>query len=111
MLEQKEPKIQGKSPTSIYPAKTFRNEGSHRIAKASRTITNACDSLENIIMSFYDLSKDKRAALVDEIKAAILSEIKPFDSAQGDRLSKTIEFFSDEDTYIRKAAYPLEEFI
>ncbi|MCD6016997.1 MAG: domain containing protein [Bacteroidetes bacterium] len=56
-------------------------------------------------MSFYDLPKDKRAALVNEIKTAILSEIKPFDSAQGSKLKNTLEYFSNEDTYIRKAAY------
>lgn len=50
-------------------------------------------------MAFYDLPKDKRAALVDEIKAVILSELKK------NNLSRTIEYFSDEDTYIRKAAY------
>jgi HEAT repeat protein len=50
-------------------------------------------------MAFYDLPKDKRAALVDEIKAAILSEIKK------NKLAKTIDYFSDEDTYIRKSAY------
>ena len=56
-------------------------------------------------MSFYDLSKDRRAELVEEIKATILSEIKPFGSAQGSKLKKTIDYFSDEDTYIRKSAY------
>jgi HEAT repeat protein len=50
-------------------------------------------------MSFYDLPKDKRAELVDEIKATILSEIKK------GKLKKTVEYFSDEDTYIRKSAY------
>ncbi len=50
-------------------------------------------------MSFYDLPKDKRAALVEEIKATILSEVKK------NKLKKTIEYFSDEDTYIRKSAY------
>jgi HEAT repeat protein len=50
-------------------------------------------------MSFYDLSKDRRASLVKEIKSTILSEIKK------DKLKKIIDFFSDEDTYIRKAAY------
>jgi hypothetical protein len=39
-LEKKEPKIQDNSPTTIYPAKASLNGGSHRIAKASRTITN-----------------------------------------------------------------------
>jgi hypothetical protein len=43
LLEQKETKIQGNSPTSIYPAGATQNGGSHRIAKTSRTITNVCD--------------------------------------------------------------------
>ncbi len=50
-------------------------------------------------MNFYDLSKDKRAELVEEIKATILSEIAK------SKLKKTPEYFSDEDTYIRKSAY------
>lgn len=50
-------------------------------------------------MGFYDLPKDKRAELVAEIKATILSEIKY------KKLSKTIDYCSDEDTYIRKSAY------
>jgi HEAT repeat protein len=50
-------------------------------------------------MGFYELSRDKRAELVNEIKAKILSEIKT------SKLKKTIEYFSDEDTYIRKSAY------
>ena len=50
-------------------------------------------------MSFYDLSKDKRAELVEKIKATTLSEIKK------SKLKKTVEYFSDEDTYIRKSAY------
>ena len=50
-------------------------------------------------MSFYDLSKDKRAELVQEIKGTMLSELKK------SNLKKTIEYFSDEDTYIRKSAY------
>ena len=50
-------------------------------------------------MSFYDLPKDKRAELVEQIKATILSEIKK------SKLKKTTEYFWDEDTYIRKSAY------
>ena len=50
-------------------------------------------------MAFYDLPKDKRAELVAEIKATILVEIKH------KKLSQTIEYCSDEDTYIRKSAY------
>ena len=50
-------------------------------------------------MSFYDLSKEKRAALVDIIHAAILSDI-----TKG-RNAAILKYASDEDTYIRKAAY------
>jgi len=50
-------------------------------------------------MGFYDLPKDKRVVLVNEIKANILSEIKT------SKLKKTIKYFSDDDTYIRKSAY------
>lgn len=50
-------------------------------------------------MAFYDLPKDKRADLVAEIKVTILSELKH------KKLSKTIDYCSDEDTYIRKSAY------
>jgi HEAT repeat protein len=50
-------------------------------------------------MSFYDLSKDDRAKLVEEINKNILSELK------SSKLKKTFEYFSDEDTYIRKSAY------
>jgi hypothetical protein len=56
-------------------------------------------------MSFYDLSKDKRAELVEEIKATILSEIKKNRLKASTPLSLTRSYFSDEDTYIRKAAY------
>jgi hypothetical protein len=63
-------------------------------------------------MSFYDLSKEKRTQLVEQIKTHILNEIKssklnviPFNSSQGDALRVTINYFSDDDTYIRKAAY------
>ncbi|MES2515129.1 MAG: HEAT repeat domain-containing protein [Bacteroidota bacterium] len=61
-------------------------------------------------MSFYDLPKNKRAELVEQIKGELLAELKsgkasPFDSAQGDKLSLTVKYFSDNDTYIRKSAY------
>jgi len=46
LLEQKETKIQGNSPTPIYPAEASLNGGSHRIAKISRTITNVCSSVK-----------------------------------------------------------------
>lgn len=50
-------------------------------------------------MAFYDLSKQKRAELVAEMKAIILAELNH------KKLSLTIDYFSDEDTYIRKSAY------
>ncbi|MBA2421911.1 MAG: HEAT repeat domain-containing protein [Chitinophagales bacterium] len=50
-------------------------------------------------MSFYDLSKEQRSNLVDEILKTIFSEI------QQNSLIKIADYFSDEDTYIRKSAY------
>ena len=50
-------------------------------------------------MAFYDLAKEKRAELVAKIKANILKELS---AAQ---LKKTITYFANEDTYIRKSAY------
>jgi HEAT repeat protein len=50
-------------------------------------------------MSFYDLSKDERVKLVDEINLKILSEI------QSGKSKNILNYFSDEDTYIRKTAY------
>lgn len=50
-------------------------------------------------MSFYDLSKENRSKLVEEIKTHILIEIKQ------SKLKKMVEYFSDDDTYIRKSAY------
>ncbi|MES2760568.1 MAG: HEAT repeat domain-containing protein [Bacteroidota bacterium] len=50
-------------------------------------------------MSFYDLPKDKRAELVEQIRGELLTELK------SGKLKKTIDYFSDEDTYIRKSAY------
>lgn len=50
-------------------------------------------------MAFYDLSKEARVKLVLQIKDELLSEIK------NKSLKKTILYFSDEDTYIRKSAY------
>ncbi len=50
-------------------------------------------------MSFYDLSKEKRAELVGIIHSEMLSDItKGRDAA-------ILKYASDEDTYIRKAAY------
>lgn len=54
-------------------------------------------------MAFYDLSKDKRAELVERIKANILSELK--NGRASTPLSLTMNYFSDDDTYIRKSAY------
>ena len=50
-------------------------------------------------MSFYDLEKEERVKLVGEIYSDIF-----FGITKGDR-SKSIQYFSDEDTYIRKSAY------
>jgi hypothetical protein len=50
-------------------------------------------------MSFYTLSKENRAELVEQIKNHILYEIR------ASEFQKTIIYFSDNDTYIRKAAY------
>ncbi len=50
-------------------------------------------------MSFYDLSKEQRVKLVEEINANILSEIK------SKKQIHILNYFSDEDTYIRKTAY------
>jgi len=50
-------------------------------------------------MSFYDLTKEKRNELVETIHKAILTDI-----SKG-KDSSIIKYASDEDTYIRKAAY------
>ena len=50
-------------------------------------------------MSFYSLSKNQRAQTVEQIKADILTGI------QKNNLKTLSLYFSDEDTYIRKAAY------
>ncbi len=50
-------------------------------------------------MSFYDLSKEQRVKLVEEINANILFEIK------SKKQVHILNYFSDEDTYIRKTAY------
>jgi HEAT repeat protein len=50
-------------------------------------------------MAYYDLLKAERTRLTYTIHQAILNELpKP-------KISKTVSCFSDEDTYIRKAAY------
>jgi hypothetical protein len=50
-------------------------------------------------MSFYDLSKQERVQLVEMIRLTLLAEII------SGKLKKTIQYFSDEDTYIRKSSY------
>jgi hypothetical protein len=50
-------------------------------------------------MAFYDLSKEERIKVVEQINKDILSEIK------NNKPKKIIDHFSDEDTYIRKSAY------
>ncbi len=50
-------------------------------------------------MAFYDLDKNERIKIVEQINKDILSEIKNI------KKEKTLGYFSDEDTYIRKSAY------
>jgi HEAT repeat protein len=50
-------------------------------------------------MSFYDLNKTERAALANRIQQEILAELK------AGKNKFILQYFSDEDTYIRKAAY------
>ncbi len=50
-------------------------------------------------MAFYDLPKHQRADLVAHIQDTILQEL------QQSSFAKTISYFSDDDTYIRKSAY------
>ncbi|MBS1686544.1 MAG: HEAT repeat domain-containing protein [Bacteroidetes bacterium] len=50
-------------------------------------------------MAFYDLHKNERAQLVADIHAALLGDV------QKGGLEHFEKYFSDEDTYIRKAAY------
>ncbi|MBI4931791.1 MAG: HEAT repeat domain-containing protein [Bacteroidetes bacterium] len=50
-------------------------------------------------MSFYDLTKEERAKRVGQISSDILSGINKNDQ------SRVADYFSDEDTYIRKSAY------
>lgn len=50
-------------------------------------------------MAFYDLDKKERITLVEQMNAVILSEIR---SGKAKQLR---DYFSDEDTYIRKTAY------
>ena len=50
-------------------------------------------------MAFYDLAKQQRNKLVVTIKLDIFNELT---TAQ---LKKTLVYFANEDTYIRKSAY------
>ena len=50
-------------------------------------------------MSFYELTKEERTEVVARINEELLSELN------SNIFSKTIYYFSDEDTYIRKCAY------
>ncbi|MES2592626.1 MAG: HEAT repeat domain-containing protein [Bacteroidota bacterium] len=50
-------------------------------------------------MSFYELSKEERIQLVEKISKEI------HDGLISGKLQKTLSYFSDEDTYIRKSAY------
>ncbi|HUS01906.1 MAG TPA: hypothetical protein VMY77_09275 [Chitinophagaceae bacterium] len=50
-------------------------------------------------MPFYTLPKNERSNLVATISNHILHELK------GTQLKKTLPYFADEDTYIRKSAY------
>ncbi|MES2288033.1 MAG: HEAT repeat domain-containing protein [Bacteroidota bacterium] len=50
-------------------------------------------------MSFYELSKEERIKLVEKISKELKAEIN------SGKFNKTISYFSDEDTYIRKSAY------
>lgn len=50
-------------------------------------------------MGFYDLSKEERKELVDQIDSKIFHGFKE------QNLSDILPYFSDEDTYIRKAGY------
>lgn len=50
-------------------------------------------------MAFYDLSKPQRELLCKEIETSLVNDL------QSDSLTHFLLYFSDEDTYIRKAAY------
>lgn len=50
-------------------------------------------------MAFYDLPKNERAILVQKIQDELLADIR------NNSLTKTLQYCSDADTYIRKAAY------
>lgn len=50
-------------------------------------------------MAFYDLDKEERTKVVSTIYDHLLSELK------SGKTKFTVQYFSDEDTYIRKSAY------
>ena len=50
-------------------------------------------------MGFYDLTKEERTKKVEQIQQKLLTHLKK------NRTAGSLPFFSDEDTYIRKAAY------
>lgn len=50
-------------------------------------------------MGFYDLNKERRLQVVDDINRDILADLKKENS------NNITNFFSDDDTYIRKTAY------
>jgi hypothetical protein len=50
-------------------------------------------------MAFYDLTKTERLNIVEEIKRNIKQELEQ------NLLDQTIQYFNNEDTYIRKSAY------
>jgi hypothetical protein len=50
-------------------------------------------------MTFYSLSKNERAQLVQKMSGILLAETESGDT------ENTLRYFSDEDTYIRKSAY------
>ena len=50
-------------------------------------------------MSFYDLAKEERIALVDKISQEIASDLA------SNKCKNILTYFSDEDTYIRKTGY------
>jgi hypothetical protein len=56
LLEQKETKTQGNSPTTIYPAEASLNGGSLRIAKSSRTITNVCRAYKSNVFNRFSIN-------------------------------------------------------
>src|SRR6478672_7612653 len=54
-------------------------------------------------MAFYDLDKEQRKALVDRMTQQLQSDFNtPLPWLSG---IKSLAYFSDEDTYIRKSAY------